>query len=60
MKTGNSRRFGFVTFVRSSDAQAAKKAMDGVEIDERGIRVDYSTTQRAHAPTPGRYHGDAP
>jgi len=46
--------------VRSSDAQAAKKAMDGVEIDERGIRVDYSTTQRAHAPTPGRYYGDAP
>jgi len=54
-KTGNSRRFAFLGFVRLSDAQAAKKAMDGSLVDERNIRVDFSTSNR---PGPAKFHRD--
>ena len=36
------------------DAKAAKESCNGIEIDGRRIRVDYSITQRAHTPTPGK------
>lgn len=32
-------------------------ALDGLEVDERKIRVDFSMTQKAHTPTPGVYKG---
>ncbi|KAG0424671.1 hypothetical protein HPB47_028132 [Ixodes persulcatus] len=35
----------------------AKDRCNGLEIDGRKIRVDYSITQRAHTPTPGIYMG---
>ena len=30
---------------------------NGMELDGRRIRVDYSITKRAHTPTPGMYMG---
>lgn len=39
------------------DAKAAKESCNGIEIDGRRIRVDFSITQRAHTPTPGIYMG---
>ena len=35
----------------------AKASTNGLEIDGRRIRVDYSITKRAHTPTPGVYMG---
>lgn len=31
--------------------------MNGLDIDGRRIRVDYSVTKRPHSPTPGMYMG---
>ena len=35
----------------------AKENCNGLELDGRRIRVDYSITKRAHTPTPGVYMG---
>lgn len=35
----------------------AKDRCNGIEVDGRRIRVDYSITERAHTPTPGIYLG---
>ena len=35
----------------------AKEHCNGLELDGRKIRVDYSITKRAHTPTPGVYMG---
>ena len=32
--------------------------MNGMHLDGRPIRVDFSVTKRAHTPTPGRYMGE--
>ena len=37
----------------------AKQSTNGLEIDGRRIRVDFSITKRAHTPTPGVYMGKA-
>lgn len=37
----------------------AKQCTNGLEIDSRRIRVDFSITKRAHTPTPGVYMGKA-
>ena len=39
------------------DATEAKNALNGTEMDDRKIRVDFSITKRAHTPTPGMYMG---
>ncbi|XP_026692637.2 transformer-2 protein homolog beta-like isoform X3 [Ciona intestinalis] len=56
-KTGRSRGFGFVYFDNDDDAAEAKDRANGMELDGRNIRVDYSITKRAHTPTPGVYVG---
>ncbi|CAF0745713.1 unnamed protein product [Didymodactylos carnosus] len=56
-RTGRSRGFGFVYFDRVDDAKEAKKETHGTDIDGQKIRVDYSLTEKAHAPTPGIYMG---
>lgn len=56
-KTGRSRGFCFVYFEDMNDAKVAKDNTNGLEIDNRRIRVDYSITQRPHTPTPGVYMG---
>nr|QDX01812.1 TRA-2A [Phlebotomus perniciosus] len=56
-KTGRSRGFCFVYFADADDAKVARENCSGMEIDGRRIRVDYSITERAHTPTPGKYMG---
>jgi len=56
-QTGRSRGFSFIYFENVDDAKAAKDSCNGIEIDGRRIRVDFSITQRAHTPTPGIYMG---
>ncbi|XP_036334452.1 transformer-2 sex-determining protein isoform X1 [Rhagoletis pomonella] len=56
-QTGRSRGFCFIYYENENDAKAAKEACSGMELDDRRIRVDYSTTQRPHTPTPGVYMG---
>merc|ERR1719166_552543 len=55
--SGRSRGFAFIYFETLDDADAARKSMDGKELDGRQIRVDFSITKRAHTPTPGMYMG---
>ncbi|XP_051948452.1 transformer-2 protein homolog alpha-like isoform X1 [Xyrauchen texanus] len=56
-RTGRSRGFSFVYFERISDAKEAMERANGMELDGRRIRVDYSITKRPHTPTPGIYMG---
>ena len=39
-ETGRSKGFGFVEMSSSAEAQAAREAMDGAELEGRAIRVD--------------------
>lgn len=57
-QTGKSKGFGFVYFDSVETAAKAKEACSGLEIDGRRVRIDFSMTQRAHDPTPGRYMGN--
>ncbi|KAL7865189.1 hypothetical protein SRHO_G00104360 [Serrasalmus rhombeus] len=52
-----SRGFAFVYFENRDDAQEAKDRANGMELDGRRIRVDFSITKRPHTPTPGIYMG---
>ncbi|XP_051873046.1 transformer-2 protein homolog alpha isoform X1 [Pristis pectinata] len=56
-RTGRSRGFAFVYFERLEDAKEAMERANGMELDGRRIRVDYSITKRPHTPTPGIYMG---
>lgn len=38
--TDRSRGFGFVEFANQADAQKAKEAMDGKEVNGRALKVD--------------------
>jgi len=55
--TGRFRGYCFVYFDDMEDAKVAKDHCNGMEIDGRRVRVDYSYTTRAHTPTPGQYKG---
>ncbi|KAI9271987.1 hypothetical protein BY458DRAFT_489687 [Sporodiniella umbellata] len=57
-RTNKSRGFGFVYFKDQKEATRARDALNGTDIDERKIRVDYSVTHRPHTPTPGQYMGE--
>uniref|UniRef100_A0A8D0EAQ9 Transformer-2 protein homolog beta n=1 Tax=Salvator merianae TaxID=96440 RepID=A0A8D0EAQ9_SALMN len=52
-----SRGFAFVYFESVDDAKEAKERANGMELDGRRIRVDFSITKRPHTPTPGIYMG---
>ncbi|XP_075873873.1 transformer-2 protein homolog alpha-like isoform X2 [Nelusetta ayraudi] len=52
-----SRGFAFVYFENCEDSKEAKEHANGMELDGRRIRVDFSITKRAHTPTPGIYMG---
>ncbi len=45
-ETGRSRGFGFVEFETAEEAAAAMKAMDGVEVDGRPVRVNEAQDKR--------------
>jgi len=49
----SSISFGFIYFVSAEDATKAKEGMNGVVMDERKLRVDYSITTGPRPPTPG-------
>jgi len=55
--SGRSRGFAFIYFETVDDASEAREALNGIELDGRKIRVDFSITKRAHTPTPGMYMG---
>lgn len=57
VQTGRSKGFGFVYFERQDDAEIARLKTNGLELNERKIRVDFSKTESAHTPTPGFYNG---
>ena len=44
--TGRSKGFGFVEYVNLEDAVKAKEEMDGKEIAERAIKVDFARASR--------------
>jgi len=56
-RSGRSRGFGFITMSTVDEAARCIEKLNGVELNGRRIRVDYSVTDRAHAPTPGEYMG---
>ncbi|XP_029938200.1 transformer-2 protein homolog alpha [Salarias fasciatus] len=56
-RTGRSRGFAFVYFERLEDSKEAMERANGMELDGRRIRVDFSITKRPHTPTPGIYMG---
>uniref|UniRef100_A0A8C9AYZ2 Transformer-2 protein homolog beta n=1 Tax=Prolemur simus TaxID=1328070 RepID=A0A8C9AYZ2_PROSS len=53
----HSRGFAFVYFENVDDAKEAKECANGMELDGRRIRVDFSIIKRPHTPTPGIYMG---
>ncbi|CAO3619293.1 unnamed protein product [Mucor fragilis] len=57
-RSNRSRGFGFVYFKDQTEATRARDALNGMDIDDRKIRVDYSVTHRPHTPTPGEYMGE--
>ena len=44
--TDRSRGFGFVEFSQKADAQKAKEAMNGKELDGRALKVDEARPPR--------------
>ncbi|KAM4539073.1 LOW QUALITY PROTEIN: transformer-2 protein homolog alpha [Odontesthes bonariensis] len=56
-RTGCFRGFAFVYFERLDDSKVAMELANGVELEGRRIRVDYSITKRPHTPKPGIYMG---
>lgn len=56
-KTNRSRGYCFIYFENHDDAKAALDGCDGMVIDERKVRVDFSLSEKPHAPTPGVYLG---
>ncbi|KAH9843734.1 uncharacterized protein C8Q71DRAFT_11906 [Rhodofomes roseus] len=56
-RSDRSRGFGFISMSAVDEATRCIKELNGVELNGRRIRVDYSVTDRPHAPTPGEYMG---
>nr|XP_061808432.1 transformer-2 protein homolog alpha-like [Nerophis lumbriciformis] len=59
-RSGRSRGYAFVNFVKIEDSKRAMEQANGMELDGMPIRLDYSITKRAHSPTPGVYKGKQP
>jgi len=56
-RSDRSRGFGFIRMATTEEATRCIQELNGVELNGRRIRVDYSVTDRPHAPTPGEYMG---
>jgi len=56
-QSDRSRGFGFIKMATVEDATRCIQELNGVDLNGRRIRVDYSVTDRPHAPTPGEYMG---
>lgn len=56
-RSDRSRGFGFIKMGTPEEAARCIQELNGLDLNGRRIRVDYSTTDRPHAPTPGEYMG---
>ncbi|TFK43030.1 hypothetical protein BDQ12DRAFT_695396 [Crucibulum laeve] len=56
-RSDRSRGFGFIRMSTVEEATRCIQELNGVDLNGRRIRVDYSVTDRPHAPTPGEYMG---
>ncbi|KIJ70377.1 hypothetical protein HYDPIDRAFT_77833, partial [Hydnomerulius pinastri MD-312] len=56
-QSDRSRGFGFIKMSSAEEAGRCIQELNGIELNGRRIRVDYSVTDRPHAPTPGEYMG---
>ncbi|KDN40836.1 hypothetical protein RSAG8_07854, partial [Rhizoctonia solani AG-8 WAC10335] len=56
-RSDRSRGFGFIKMSTPDEAARCITELNGLDLNGRRIRVDYSTTERPHAPTPGEYMG---
>ncbi|KAJ9123562.1 hypothetical protein QFC24_003777 [Naganishia onofrii] len=56
-RTERSRGFGFIRMSSTAEAEKCIESLNGMELQGRRIRVDFSTTHRPHNPTPGAYMG---
>lgn len=58
-RSGESKGFGFVRFIKESEAEEAIKEMDGKEIDSREIRCSFAQKKRPeyNFPDSGRGRG---
>ncbi|KAF8525287.1 hypothetical protein JB92DRAFT_3109003 [Gautieria morchelliformis] len=52
-RSDRSRGFGFIRMATVAEASRCIQELNGVDLNGRRIRVDYSVTDRPHAPTPG-------
>ncbi|KAJ3777467.1 hypothetical protein FB446DRAFT_634102, partial [Lentinula raphanica] len=57
LQSDRSRGFGFIRMATTEDATRCIQELNGIDLNGRRIRVDYSVTDRPHAPTPGEYMG---
>ncbi|KAF9474927.1 RNA-binding domain-containing protein [Pholiota conissans] len=56
-QSDRSRGFGFIRMSTVEEATKCIESLNGIELNGRRIRVDYSVTDRPHASTPGEYMG---
>ncbi|TFY80407.1 hypothetical protein EWM64_g3596, partial [Hericium alpestre] len=56
-RSDRSRGFGFIKMDTVEAATRCVQELNGIDLNGRRIRVDYSVTDRPHAPTPGEYMG---
>jgi len=56
-RSNRSRGFGFIKMSAVEEATRCVQELNGIDLNGRRIRVDYSVTERPHAPTPGEYMG---
>ncbi|KIY45966.1 RNA-binding domain-containing protein, partial [Fistulina hepatica ATCC 64428] len=56
-RSERSRGFGFIKMSTVEEATLCIQSLNGIELNGRRIRVDYSVTDRPHNPTPGEYMG---
>lgn len=55
--TQETRGFGFVNMVNSSQADAAKEGLQGEVIEGRTLSIEKARRGRPRTPTPGKYFG---
>jgi RNA recognition motif-containing protein len=55
--TGRPKGFGFVEMGSPEEAQKAKDALDGTQLDGRALKVDVAKEQAPRAPRPGGGYG---
>ena len=55
--SGESRGFGFVEFDSQQDAENAKNALNGQEMNGRALKVDDAREQSERRPSRGSYGG---